>query len=278
MDEPLAGVLERQAAALGELLDDPLDAEREIRVNAQLRPWTTARLVMSPRLQRIAAGRRASPARSRPRPAPHPSPGAPRSSSAAARGAASSWPPSARIIPNAERSMPTARRPAALIASSSGVSMSRRAATTTTSIWRSPFGPVTMSDDLPVEHRLLERHRDVVGGLEADRGLELLGVVDRRHPDRPHGDALVGDPEPDRAAELLAREQLLERGASASGIGDLALAEDAGREGLDPVAGDLDRPLARTSVAAMLSASISSPTTVFVFLICLRSMDPASGS
>ena len=51
-------------------------------------------------------------------------------------------PASARIIPKAEWSMPIGRRPAWRIARTTAPTMSRRAATTTTSTLRSPLSPV----------------------------------------------------------------------------------------------------------------------------------------
>ena len=68
-----------------------------------------------------------------------------------------------------------------------------------------------VADDLPVEDRLVERHRNVVLGLEADGGLELVPVVDGRKSHRTNGDALVRNADPHLAAELLPGEQLLDR-------------------------------------------------------------------
>ena len=64
---------------------------------------------------------------------------------------------------------------------------------------------VAVADHLPVEHRLVERHRDVLLGLEADRVLELVGVLDRRQAQRAHGDPLVGDAEADGLAKACGR-------------------------------------------------------------------------
>ena len=99
-------------------------------------------------------------------------------------------------------------------------------------------GPVP--DHLPVEHGLLERHRDVVLGLKADRVGELAGILDRRQREGADGDSLVGDAEPHGARELVLGEELLERVAEGLGVGDLALVEDPRLEGLDAVAHDLD--------------------------------------
>ena len=114
--------------------------------------------------------------------------------------------------------------------------MSRRAATATTSILRSPSSFCGVADDLPVEYGLVERHRDVVLGLEADRRLELVAVLDRRQAQRANGDALVGDAQPDVAGELVLGEELLERSAQRLGVDDLALAEDPWRERHDAAA------------------------------------------
>ena len=45
---------------------------------------------------------------------------------------------------------------------------------------------------LPVQDRLVQRHRDDVLRLEAHRGVELLAVLDDRKIDRTHGELLVG--------------------------------------------------------------------------------------
>ena len=72
--------------------------------------------------------------------------------------------------------MPTGFSPALRSASDERETMSRRAATTTTSIVGSPVSRRIVADDLLLEDRLVERHRDLVLGLEADRGLELLAT------------------------------------------------------------------------------------------------------
>jgi hypothetical protein len=54
-----------------------------------------------------------------------------------------------------------------------------------------------VANHLPVHDGLLERHRDVVLGLEADRGLQLVAVLDCGQPHAAHGDPLVGDAETD---------------------------------------------------------------------------------
>ena len=79
-----------------------------------------------------------------------------------------------------------------------------------------------------LEHRLLERHRDVVGGLEADRGVDLLGALERRKVEGAHHDALVGDAEADALAELVLGEQIAERGGERLDVDDLSVTDDAG--------------------------------------------------
>ena len=96
-----------------------------------------------------------------------------------------------------------------------------------------------MADHLPVEDRLLERHRDLVLGLKADRGRELVGALDRRQEQRPHRDPLIGDPEPHVARQLALGEQRLERVRERVRVGHLALVKDAGGQRGDAVAGDL---------------------------------------
>ena len=109
--------------------------------------------------------------------------------------------------------------------------MSRRAATATTSICGSPsVAGATRPTTCAVEHRLVERHRDVVLGLEADGG--------RRAPPRPRSAAGAAcgrrragwRSRAGRACEsLCSDEELLQRVGERVGVGDLALAEDARR-------------------------------------------------
>ena len=96
-----------------------------------------------------------------------------------------------------------------------------------------------MADDLPVEDGLVERHRDVVLGLEADCRLELVTVVDGGEAHRADRHPLVCDTHADVARKLLAGEELLDRLAERLRVGDLALAEDSGSEGHDAPAGHL---------------------------------------
>ena len=98
-----------------------------------------------------------------------------------------------------------------------------------------------VADDLPVEDRLVERHRDVVLSLEADGGLELVAVVDCGKAHRADRHPLVCDADADVARELLAGEELLDRLAERLRVGDLALAEDSGSERHDAAAHDLGR-------------------------------------
>ena len=85
-----------------------------------------------------------------------------------------------------------------------------------------------MADHLPVEDRLLERHRDVILGLEANRRLELAVVLDQWQAKGPHRHPLVRESHPNGLRELVTGEQLLERVPQRLGVGYLALAEDAG--------------------------------------------------
>ena len=154
--------------------------------------------------------------------------------------------------------MPTGCRPALRSGASVASIISRRAATRITSI----VGPDSSvaggaADDPVVEDRLVERHRNLLLGLEADGGLLLGGVVDRGQPQRPHDDALVGDPEPDPAARACGGEEGAEGVRERLGVGHLAVAEGAVRQladgdlaelpglslhlgGGDAVAGDLE--------------------------------------
>ena len=81
------------------------------------------------------------------------------------------------------------------------------------------------ADHTVVDHRLVQRHRDLLLGGEADRGGELVRVLDRRQPQRSHDHALVGDAEADALAELVLGEEVAQRGGDAAGVGDLAVVE-----------------------------------------------------
>ena len=102
-------------------------------------------------------------------------------------------------------------------------------------------------NDLPVEDGLVERHGDVVLGLEANRGLELGRVVDARQAQRAHCHALVGDAEPDVLRKLVRGEQLLDRARELVGLVDLAVPEHAGGERRHAVGSD-GRPSVRAKL------------------------------
>ena len=102
-----------------------------------------------------------------------------------------------------------------------------------------------MADHLPVEHRLFERHRDVVLRLKTHGGVELVLVGDRRKLEGSHRDSLIGDTHPDAARELVLGEERLQGVPERLGIGDLALVEDPRVERGDGVPGDLGRAVDR---------------------------------
>ena len=75
-------------------------------------------------------------------------------------------------------------------------------------------GTVSRLDDperVVLEHRLLERHRDVLLGLEAGGGRDVLGIVERRQVKRAHDDARIGDADPHALGELVLGEHRLQR-------------------------------------------------------------------
>ena len=80
--------------------------------------------------------------------------------------------------------------------------ISRRAATTTTR-WRGPSSRLDDAERLEVEDRLVERHRQLLLGLEADGGGERLVVLDRRQVEHADDDARVGDADAHAAVELV---------------------------------------------------------------------------
>ncbi len=89
------------------------------------------------------------------------------------------------------------------------------------------------ADHLVLEHGLVERHRDLLLGLEADRGVHLLRVLDRRQAHGADDDVLVADAEPHPLGELVLGEERLQRLGEAIGVEHLALVEDAGLKRLD---------------------------------------------
>ena len=64
---------------------------------------------------------------------------------------------------------------------------------------------------MEVEHRVVQRHRHLVLGLEGDRGGELLVVGDRRQLERAQHRALVGDADAHALAEPAVAEEVTQR-------------------------------------------------------------------
>jgi hypothetical protein len=85
------------------------------------------------------------------------------------------------------------------------------------------------ADHPVIEGGVLERHRQLLLGGEADRRVELLRVLDRGQPDRADDDPLVGDPESDFPRQLVGVEQLPQRRGDAVGVAHLAVLEGARR-------------------------------------------------
>ncbi len=108
--------------------------------------------------------------------------------------------------------------------------MSRRAATATTSTWRSPFSPVAC----PTTCQSSTACSSGIGMWSwAWKRIAVSSsrvVLDQRQAKRPHRHPLAGEPDPNGLRELVLGEQLLERVAERLGVGHLALAEDAGRQ------------------------------------------------
>ena len=94
------------------------------------------------------------------------------------------------------------------------------------------FAVVDTLEHVVVQHRLLERHRKLLLGLEADRGLELLLVVDRRQLEHAESDLLAGDAEPDALGQVVLLEEGLDAVGEPVDVDDLTLVEEAGAEGL----------------------------------------------
>src|SRR6185503_4610115 len=83
-----------------------------------------------------------------------------------------------------------------------------------------------------VEHRLLERHRELLLRLEADGGLELLLVVDRGQLEDAERDLLAGNAEPDALGQVVLAEEGLHAVSEPVDVHDLTLMEEAGAESL----------------------------------------------
>jgi hypothetical protein len=62
-------------------------------------------------------------------------------------------------------------------------------------------GRLDEADRLVVDDRLVDRHRELVLGLELHGRLEVLGVLQRRQVHDADDDARVGDTDPDLAVE-----------------------------------------------------------------------------
>ena len=116
-----------------------------------------------------------------------------------------------------------------------------------------------------VQHRLLERHRQLLLGLEADRCLELLLVVDRRQLEHAQRDLLAGDAEADALGKVvLAEEGLQTRRRGRRRRRPLPRGRGPGRGSSWPRApGRGCRSL--NSAAARKPGSMSSPTIERVF-------------
>ena len=98
--------------------------------------------------------------------------------------------------------------------------------------------------DAVVEHRLLERHRKLLLGLEPHGRLELLLAVDDRQLQHPQRDLLAGDAEPDALGQIVLAEEGTYAVGQAVDVDDLALVEEAGAERLGRRAHELRRAAA----------------------------------
>ena len=96
-----------------------------------------------------------------------------------------------------------------------------------------------------LEDGLFKRHRDVLLRLEANRGGDLLGGLQRRQVHCPHHDPVVGDADAHALAELVLGEHVAQNRRERLDVDDLAVTHDAGRE--RGRGGVLDGHLARAS-------------------------------
>ena len=72
---------------------------------------------------------------------------------------------------------------------------------------RRPLLGGNATDHLVLKHGLVERHRDLLLGLEADRCLHLLRILDHRQAHGADDDPLVADPESHLLGELVLRRR-----------------------------------------------------------------------
>ncbi len=93
---------------------------------------------------------------------------------------------------------------------------------------RSAVLVAALTEDVVVEHRLVERDRKRLLRAEADRVLELLLVVDAHEVENADADAVAGDAEPHvLARKLVLGEELLQREGECFGIAHFAADDDA---------------------------------------------------
>ena len=162
--------------------------------------------------------------------------------------------------------MPSGFRPAARSAARTRSTMSRRAATSRTR-WRGPSCVVDDPERLEVEHRVLERHRDLVLRLEAHGRLELLGVLEGGSSTMRTTIFWLATPMRTRLSRpLLAPVERAQGVGQAVDVGDLAVADDARLERRDAACSTRSRPLTRNGGGDDAGGSMSSPTRVLVRL------------
>jgi hypothetical protein len=94
------------------------------------------------------------------------------------------------------------------------------------------LGALDDLERLVVDDRLVDRHRQLVGRVEADGRRELLGVAQVGQLQRADDDLLVGDADADPLAEaLVVAEEGAQGVAERRAVDHLAVADDAGLEG-----------------------------------------------
>jgi hypothetical protein len=92
---------------------------------------------------------------------------------------------------------------------------------------RGAVGRLGVAGDLVVEHGLVQRHRDRLGGLEADRGVALLLVLDARQLDDADHYLLVGHAEAHVPRQAGVAGEALEVTGELQGVRDLAVADES---------------------------------------------------
>ena len=171
-------------------------------------------------------------------------------------------------MPKADRSMPSSSRPASREAATSLSTISRRTATTTTAC--AAGRRLDRPERLPVEDRLVHRHRDVVGRLDLDGGGERLLVLSGGRSSVRTTIRWLAMPSRTRFGSSCSAKKVLQRLGQRGDVGDLTVAQDAGTKRGDGAALDRDRAVDGDLGGGDVAGSRSRPTIGLVGLLVLN--------